>query len=103
GTPAPMILAFCLGAHAAREPADYRADLMAGAAARIERLSDAGSYEEAIDLADRFERQVEPSAAVTYEKGLALNKLGRRADAIAAYTKALALDPDHAASLYDRG
>jgi tetratricopeptide (TPR) repeat protein len=99
-----LALALCLGAaRAVREPEDYRADLMTGAATRISRLSEAGQYDEAKALAERFQRQVEPSAPVTYEIALALNRTGRRSDAIAGYTKALALDPDHAASLYDRG
>jgi tetratricopeptide (TPR) repeat protein len=99
-----LVLALCLGAaRAAREPDDYRADLMAGAAARVSRLSEAGTFDDAIALAERFQRQVEPSAPVTYEIAYALNRIGRRAEAIATYTKALALDPDHAASLYDRG
>ena len=98
-----LLLAVCLGARAAREPDDYRKDLMAGAAARVSSMSATGALEDAIDLAERFQRQVEPSAAVTYEIALALNRMGRRSEAIARYTKALALDPDHAASLYDRG
>jgi len=98
-----LLLAVCLGARAAREPDDYRKDLMAGAAARVSSVSQSGALEDAIALAERFQRQVEPSAAVTYEIALALNRLGRRPEAIARYTKALALDPDHAPSLYDRG
>ncbi len=99
-----LVLALCLGAaRAAREPDDYRADLMAGAATRISRLSESGALEDAIALAERFQRQVEPSAPVTYEIAYALNRMGRRAEAIATYTKALALDPEHSASLYDRG
>ena len=98
-----IVLAICLGAHAAREPDDYRKDLMAGAAARVSSMSASGALEDAVALAERFQRQVEPSAAVTYEIALALNRMGRRPEAIARYTKALALDPDHAPSLYDRG
>ena len=98
-----LVLALCLGARAAREPDDYRADLMAGAAARVSSVSESGALEDAIALAERFQRQVEPSAPVTYEIAYALNRMGRRSEAIARYTKALALDPDHAPSLYDRG
>jgi tetratricopeptide (TPR) repeat protein len=99
-----LVLAVWLGAaRAAREPDDYRADLMAGAATRVSRMTQSGAFEDAIALADRFQRQVEPSAPVTYEIAFALNRMGRRAEAVASYTKALALDPDHAASLYDRG
>jgi tetratricopeptide (TPR) repeat protein len=98
-----LVLALCLGARAAREPDDYRDDLMAGAAARVSGVSESGALEDAIALAERFQRQVEPSAPVTYEIAYALNRMGRRSEAIARYTKALALDPDHAASLYDRG
>jgi tetratricopeptide (TPR) repeat protein len=99
-----LVLAVCLGAaRAAREPDDYRADLMAGAATRVARVSESGAPDDAIALAERFQRQVEPSAPVTYEIAYALNRLGRRSEAIATYTKALALDRDHAASLYDRG
>jgi tetratricopeptide (TPR) repeat protein len=97
-----LTLVVC-AAWAAREPQDYRADLMTGAATRVSRLSEAGQYEAAKALAERFQRQVEPSAPVTYEIALALNQMGKRSEAIATYTKALALDPDHAASLYDRG
>ena len=98
-----LVLAVCLGARAAREPDDYRKDLMAGAAARVSSVSESGALEDAIALAERFQRQVEPSAPVTYEIAYALNRMGRRQEAIARYTKALALDPDHAPSLYDRG
>ena len=99
-----LALALVLGAaRAAREPDDYRADLMTGAATRVSRATERGAPEDAIALAERFQRQVEPSAPVTYEIAYALNRMGRRSEAVATYTKALALDPDHAASLYDRG
>ncbi len=88
---------------AAREPPDYRAELVRAAAARAEALNAEGLYPEAVDFARRFQAGVEPAADVAYEAAYALNRMAKLEDALDAYTQTLALNPDHAAARYDRG
>lgn len=88
---------------AAREPPDYRAELVRAAAARAETLNAQGLYPEAVDFAERFQEGVTPAADVAYEAAYALNRMAKLKAALAAYGEVLALDPDHAAARYDRG
>jgi len=88
---------------AAREPADYREELFHAAAAQVEALNADGRYEDALALAKRFQRGVEPSAAVGYEAAYALNRMAKLDDALEAYGEVIALDPNDAAARYDRG
>lgn len=88
---------------AARTPRDYHEALGARAAAQVEALSAAGRYPEALELGRRWQRGVEPSGAVAYEIGYALNRMAKLDEALDAYAEAARLDPHNAAARYDRG
>jgi tetratricopeptide (TPR) repeat protein len=59
--------------------------------------------EQAIAVATAATAAIPKAAAVWYVQGLALDDKLRFADAIAAYTKALELEPGHAKALFSRG
>lgn len=103
-----LLLAMVLGpgsgtALAAKEPPDYRQELIHAAAGRLEALNAEGRYEDVVTLARRFQRAVEPAADVAYEAAYAKNRMAKLDDALDAYTEVLRLDPDHVAARYDRG
>lgn len=99
----PLALLVIGAALAARQPPDYRQELFRAAAAQVEALNADGRYEDALALAKRFERGVEPSAAVGYEAAYALNRMARLDEALRAYGEVIELDPNDAAARYDRG
>lgn len=103
---APLLLAgLLLGrlAHASRPPADYRDELHRAAAAQIEAMAARSQFEDAFEFGARFTKRVEPGAPVLYEVALLHNRLGQFDDALSAYDRAIAQDPEHAAARYDRG
>jgi tetratricopeptide (TPR) repeat protein len=82
---------------------DYRAAVLATAAAHAAALNAAGRYPDAVDYGRRFVGRVTPTAGVAYEVAYAWNRMGDLSAALAWYGRALELDPEHAASRYDRG
>jgi tetratricopeptide (TPR) repeat protein len=84
-------------------PADYRASLYEGLAARISDLVRIGRLEEAVELAERIEDHVGPSAQIAYELSLALRAQGEAADSRRWLDRTLERDPNHAGAHYDRG
>ncbi len=97
---APWLLGAAL---AAREPADYRAELHRAAAARAEQMNQGGLYADALAFAERWQRAVEPSSVVAYEAAYALNRMAKLDEALDAYSRCIELDPKNAAARYDRG
>lgn len=90
-------------AFAARQPEDFRAELVSAAAAQAEALNADGRFDDAIAFAERYQDAVEPAADVAYEVAYAYNGKGEIDRALRAYDAVIALDPHHAAARYDRG
>lgn len=104
GVPALVLIALLVGrAHAARPPRDYRAQLFRAEAAELDALNRDGRFDEAIAQGRAFIRQVEASARVAYEVGLAFNRKGQPDQALDWYSRAIHLDPNLAEARYDRG
>jgi tetratricopeptide (TPR) repeat protein len=98
-----LLLAITGTARAALPPPDYRAEVVAAVAHRIEDVADKGDISAAVDLAERFERVIGPAAPVAYEVALRLNRSGDPKRAMLWYDRTIAADPLHAAGRYDRG
>lgn len=90
-------------ASAVPPPADFRAVVHRSAAAELEALNGSGHHQEVLVQGARFEKHVEGAALVRYEMAYAANRLGQERKALRLYTRALALEPDLAIALYDRG
>ena len=97
--------ALLLGASAWAVPApeDFRSVVHRSAAAELEALNASGHHLEVLQQGARFEAHVEGAALVRYEMAYAANRLGQERKALRLYTRALALQPDLAIALYDRG
>jgi len=89
-------------AQALREPADYRLSLAQDAAAHAQALSAAGSFDQAITVAQRYLSAFGPDPAVLYELAYAHNARGELPAAIRAYGQVLELNPEDASARYDR-
>lgn len=98
-----LLLPIAAAAHAALPPPDYRAEVVAAVAHRVEAVADRGDLDAAIDLAERFEQVIGPAAPVAYEVALRLNRSGDAGQAMGWYDRTIAAEPDHAAARYDRG
>ncbi len=96
-------LLFGASAWAAPTPEDFRVVVHRAAAAELEALNAAGHHREVLQQGARFEAHVEGAALVRYEMAFAANRLGQERKALRLYTRALALQPDLAIALYDRG
>lgn len=59
--------------------------------------------QEALDLVEKMEKEYPGNADLLEKKGIALRLLGRHREALEAYDKALALDPNRARIWYNRG
>jgi tetratricopeptide (TPR) repeat protein len=97
------LLILALPVFADRPPPDYAEVLVREAAARLEATNLQGRYAEAVEWGGDFQRQVLEAAAIEYEIAYAWNALGERQRAQRHYRRAVALEPDHAASWYDLG
>ena len=67
----------------------------------LQRIQQATSHTEAMDLAEHFSNTVFPSAQLYYEVALSINKAGDIDNAIRCYQHALQLDDAHQGALYD--
>lgn len=61
-----------------------------------------GDWPVALTLLERLEADDAADASLAYNRGLVLRRLGRERDAVAAFDRALALDPAHANALFER-
>ena len=98
-----LLMTLAVAARAGLPPPDYRAEVVAAVAHRVEDLADHGDVAEAVDLAERFMRVIGPAAPVAYEVALRLNRSGDPQQAMVWYDRAIAADSQHAPSRYDRG
>lgn len=99
-----FVVCLLLGAAlAVPSPTDFREVVHQSAAAELEALNAAGDFAEVLKQGARFEAHVEGAALVRYEMAYAANRLGQDHKALRLYTRALALQPDLAIALYDRG
>ena len=84
-------------------PPDYRGSLLSAAADEVARRAREAGMEAATTFAAQWERQVGPSAEVSYELGLAWRLNGDDRKALVALDRALDLAPALVAARYDRG
>ncbi len=80
----------------------YTEELEQRAVLQLSELVEQGSFYKAELLLEYFQSEIGESASLTYEVALLFNRAGRLDDAMLLYTRALQLDPQHRASLYDR-
>ena len=98
-----LLFFFVPGTRAELPPPDYRAAVVSAAADEVARRAKERGMDAATLFAAQWERQVGPSAEVSYDLGLAWRLSGDARKARVALDRALELDPLLVAARYDRG